>query len=157
MEENPYHSPSQELPDSKSNDDPCVAVLQASQESLETLEFTAKLVRAVAVFCGLGALVYLFTTLMGFYYLMDSEWGVLHVAQTYRLLIFPTMTCLCVFGWKYANAISRISKQETRELEFLTNAQGYFWLFVVLHVFIILCGVALSITLSYSVSNGEVW
>ena len=135
MDENPYKSQSDTStpPEGESH----LLPMSVSKEAIETLEFTGKLVRGVSVFCIVGAFVYLFTTAMGLYYIRDFPFSWFHIAQLYRLLIFPTMLCLGIFGWKYANAIARVSKQKEVKLEFLTNAQGYFWLFVVLHVFII--------------------
>ena len=156
MEENPYKSLSGEKKDAD-HECPQLRPLSVSLESIESLEFTEKLVRGVSLFCFIGSFPYLYITGVGFYYLRDYPFGWMHISQAYRLLFFPSMLCLGIFGWKYANVIRKISKQKELEFEYLTTAQGYFWLFVVLYVFIILCGVALSITASWVSSNGEVW
>ena len=155
MDENPYKA------QPKADDEPTrtshMLAMSVSREAIETLGFTGKLVRGVSVFCIVGAIVYLCSTTMGLYYLRDYPFGWFHISQMYRLLMFPTMFCLGIFGWKYANAIGRVSKQKELELEFLTNAQGYFWLFVALHVFVIIGGIALSLSASWATSNGEIW
>ena len=154
MPDNPYSAPADSGPEIVASNDDKPIELASSSETLETLSFNGKLIRGVAVFCGLGSLVYLFSTLMGFYYLEDiMNWSWIHTIQAYRLLFFPSMASLAYFGWKYANAISQVSRTKSLDLEMLSTAQGNFWLIVVFHCFLILCGIGLSFSASYAYSQ----
>ena len=155
MLENPYDAPTAQSGVAADDAKNLLTTLTVTEDSLNTLAFTGQLIRSVAVFCGFGAFGYLFSVIMGFYYLGFSGWSWLHTIQAYRLIFFPTMLAIGYFGWKCADGIAAVSKKKTMHVETYISAQGYLWLTIAAHVFVILCGIGLSFSASWAVSGGQ--